>query len=99
MAVLICPACHVQMKTTKIGQPVELMTVDGPYQLFMADQYGCPKCGHEVISSLGPAPISEHYRPEYPEIRARLEAAESPVVQYWANLNEKSKYAEGGHGD
>lgn len=36
-----------------------------PYKLWMGDLWECPDCGHQLISGVGQAPISEHYKPDF----------------------------------
>lgn len=86
--VIVCTKCELQMRPAKTGQPVELMTTDGPYQFSMGDKYACPGCGVEVISGLG-KPIAEHYQPAYEVTRESFIATDGPLVRYWSNQREK----------
>lgn len=36
-----------------------------PYKLWRGDLWECQGCGHQAISGVGWAPVSEHYLPEF----------------------------------
>lgn len=42
------------------------------YKLWVGDLWECRGCGHQLLSGFGQGPISEHYKPDYQEQRARL---------------------------
>jgi len=63
----ICCACEVEMR------PVcnDIVVVDyagkppQPYQLWSADEWGCPKCGHRIIRGFGDAPLIRHFEDSF----------------------------------
>lgn len=80
----ICVKCRKFYRLHKMGVAVEegMLGVSripssdssgwSPYKLWMANLFKCPKCGHEVIHGFGLSPMSEHYQPDYLEIRGRI---------------------------
>lgn len=95
MSVVICPECELQMKLSTRGIGAEAMAVFGSYQLFAADCYQCPRCGKEVVTDLGRAPISEHYQPEHQRLVELFRTPPKRLVRWWCNMNEKRQFEEG----
>lgn len=92
MPVIVCTNCNLQMRPKKIGLPLELMTTDGPYQLYMSDKFFCENCGHEVAAGIG-KPLAEHFEADYAAHRESYNTQQDgPVVRYWATQREKQKY-------
>lgn len=44
----------------------------GPYKVWMADQWRCPGCGHEIVVGSGPHPVSEHHMDGFEDWHARV---------------------------
>ena len=42
-----------------------------PYKLWVGDLWKCPECFHEIVVGVA-GPISEHYKPDFKEIVARI---------------------------
>lgn len=57
----VCVKCHCELRPEENGVGVLDMADYGPYELYDADLWKCPKCGLEVIGGFGEYPISEHY--------------------------------------
>ncbi len=71
--------CGRFMRVQRNSVTVEELTAAGePYKLWDADRYACPECGAEVITGFGAAPLVEHWRPTYPQVRDRL--AGNPIT-------------------
>jgi hypothetical protein len=85
---IVCPKCQIELRPKKNGVAAEAMTVDGPYQLFVADLMACSGCGLEVVAGFGSRPIVEHFQAEY----AQAVKNWSPVVRFWANQQERERY-------
>jgi hypothetical protein len=61
------------MSPKKNDVTVEELLEDGqPYKLWSADLWICTECGVEIIAGFGQGPLSEHWRPEYADVKARL---------------------------
>ena len=60
----VCAACQVDMRPEKNGVGVLDMADWGPCNLWDADLWECPKCGHQIVSGFGDNPISAHYMKE-----------------------------------
>lgn len=70
MPQLVCVGCHSFLKIKKNGVAVEELMPNHaeawvPYKLWLADLYGCERCGIEVIAGFGAAPVAEHYMKDY----------------------------------
>lgn len=51
--------------TSEPGAPWE------PYKLWVGDLWECRGCGDRIIVGVAPAPLAEHYQPDYAERVAR----------------------------
>ena len=60
----VCRACQIEMHPEHNGVGVLDMSDYGPDDLWEADLWKCPKCGHEIVSGFGSSPISSHYKGE-----------------------------------
>jgi hypothetical protein len=65
MPKLICVSCSKEMKPDRNGVYYLEYANFGPYKLWHSDMWGCPKCGHQVLSGFGYNPISEHYQDRF----------------------------------
>lgn len=80
MPMMVCVQCHSFLKVKKNGVGVEELAPMGdrhsatwhPYKLWVADLYGCERCGIEVVAGFGVEPVAEHYKPDYPRWRQRF---------------------------
>lgn len=77
MPMMVCVGCGSFFKIKKNDVSVEeLMPLkDGnwsSYKLWMADLYGCERCGVEVIAGFGHGPAAEHFQSGYAEIVQQL---------------------------
>jgi len=57
----VCVKCQVGMKPEKNGIGVLDITDFGPYKIWCADKWKCPKCGYEIAVGFGKNRIAEHY--------------------------------------
>jgi len=64
----VCVKCQVEMKPEKNGVGVLDITAFGPYKIWVADKWKCPKCGYEVIVGFGIKAIAEHYEKSFHSI-------------------------------
>ena len=63
----VCTKCHCELRPETNGIGVLDMNDNGPYELYDADLWKCPKCGIEIIGGFGFNPISAHYMPDFKE--------------------------------
>jgi len=63
----VCMKCKCELHPEKNGIGVLDMAWFGPYELFDADMWKCPKCGLEVVGGFGYDSISAHYKPNFQE--------------------------------
>lgn len=61
----VCPKCHVEMTPERNGMGLLDMADFGPYALWDADLWKCPKCSVEVIGGFGDGPITAHYKDDF----------------------------------
>jgi hypothetical protein len=38
---------------------------NGPYKLWDADKWRCPKCGHEIVVGFGERPVAHHFEEHF----------------------------------
>jgi len=61
----VCRKCQCELRPEKNSVGLLDMADFGPYELFDADLWKCPKCGYEVIGGFGNGPISGHWKPDF----------------------------------
>ena len=61
----VCVKCEVEMRPEKNDVGVLDMADFGPYKLWSADKYKCPKCGYEIVVGFGDDRIAEHYEDSF----------------------------------
>lgn len=70
----ICVACEKEMRWLKNGVVVEEHKEDGSaYKIWVADLWGCPKCGHQCLLGFSDHPICHHHQPEYAEEQKKVQ--------------------------
>ena len=67
----ICVKCSRVMRPMKNDVVVELLAEFGSYELWYADEWGCPVCDCRVITGYGSGPFAQHLEPNYEVIRER----------------------------
>ena len=70
----ICAKCRVFFRCKENEVIIEEggSGPDDPYRVWMADLFECPRCGAEVVSGFGQAPVAHYRQPEFTTIRAAL---------------------------
>lgn len=71
----------IEMRPEKNHIYVIEMADFGPFAVWLADLWMCPKCGHTVIAGFGVECIAEHYRDDFEKVLAIAKA--SPSVYYF----------------
>lgn len=60
----VCGKCHCELRPETNGIGLLDMASFGPYEIFDADLWKCPKCGMTVIGGFGFGPLSAYYEGE-----------------------------------
>lgn len=68
---LVCAKCGKELRCKKNEIIVEELVLSKSCRIWEADLWECPKCGAEIITGFGPAPIAEHFEEDYQKILAR----------------------------
>jgi hypothetical protein len=79
----VCVPCQVEYKP-ELNEILAIeMASFGPYKVWSADLWKCPKCGHEIVSGFGHAPLNEHYTDGFGEWleNAMLRTARAIFIQ------------------
>jgi len=63
----VCVKCSVNMRCEKNGVEVLDIASFGPYKIWAADKYKCPKCGNEVVVGFAREGI-EHFEEGFQEL-------------------------------
>ena len=50
-----------------------------PYKIWVGDLWQCLGCGHRLVSGVGQAPLSEHFKPDFAETLERTDAGQLQV--------------------
>jgi hypothetical protein len=61
----VCPKCHCELRPETNGVGILDMADWGPYELYDADLWKCPKCGIEVVGGFAFDPISQHFEEDF----------------------------------
>ncbi len=61
----VCVTCKCEMRPETNGVGVLDMADFGPYELWDADKWKCPKCGIEVVGGFAHNHISAHYEDDF----------------------------------
>lgn len=89
----ICIKCSIELRCQHNGAVAVAMGVNGPQEMYSADIFACPECGHQTIIGCGQRPLARHFDLDFQQ---RLEAhrkAGDPIIEFWVNRNEKLTYA------
>ena len=58
----VCVQCQCEMRCSKTGATIVVMSGDEPYQIWQADIFQCPGCGFEAVTGWAGKPFK--YRHE-----------------------------------
>lgn len=72
----VCPECQCEMRPKKNGVGVLDHADFGPYALYDADLWACPRCGKQVIGGFATGPISRHHDPDFTKMLAHYEESQ-----------------------
>ena len=67
MPKMVCVTCEVELKPLENSVLVIEMASFGPYKVWNADVWKCPKCFHKTVAGFGNSPIHEHYEDGFAE--------------------------------
>lgn len=73
-------ASATEMRPRKNGVYVIEMADFGPYKVWLADLWECPKCGHQTIAGFGIEALAEHYEAKFQGV---LEMAKTSDHAYY----------------
>jgi len=68
---MMCVKCGKELKIKKNEIIVEELVDTHSCRIWEADLWECPRCGTEIITGFGLAPIAEHFQDGYQKILAR----------------------------
>jgi hypothetical protein len=71
----VCPECECEMRPETNGVGVLDTTDNGPYALWDADLWKCPKCNKKVVGGFSYLPMSEHFRADFLALVKRYKQA------------------------
>jgi len=66
----VCPKCNCELHSHENGVGVVDMAKFGPYEIWNADLWKCPKCGIEVVGGFGKGPITRHFEDNFERIKS-----------------------------
>lgn len=72
-----CAKCGIEYRPETNDVVVELMASFGSYQLWCADLWKCPICGHLLLTGYGQRAWAQHFEPDYAR---KLEIAKGKSV-------------------
>ena len=60
-----CEPCGQNMRVLKNDVAVRATSEGNPYYIVRADRWGCPKCGHEVLTGFAGGPTDRNFEPGF----------------------------------
>lgn len=79
----VCANCARVLRCEKNDVYVIEMADFGPYKVWYADLWKCPKCDHKFITGFGLECVSEHYEDDFPKWLERALASGYHYYCYW----------------
>ena len=70
----VCKKCNCELRPETNGVGLLDMADYGPYELYNADLWKCPKCGIEIVGGFAMEPISRHWESDFQATIARYES-------------------------
>lgn len=63
----ICVTCKVEMRPENNDVEVvyHYQNPPQPYEIWAADEWKCPKCGHCIITGFGDCALHQHWEPDF----------------------------------
>ena len=61
----VCSQCQIELRPHKNGVEVIDYNDNGPYELWFADEWACPKCGVKIVLGFGDGPAFSHFDPGF----------------------------------
>ena len=84
----VCSPCEVEMRPFKNGVVVVDYAERGPYQLWEADEWACPKCKHKIVVGFGAGPVAREGSGEDLSLIVRR-AAEAGLARHNREFNKE----------
>ena len=76
----VCVNCRREMRCSKTGRVLEMVSAGRPYQLWSVDEFKCPTCGMRVLAGYGRAPMAEGFDEDRYATMKEYEETEKNVV-------------------
>jgi hypothetical protein len=80
MPKMVCVPCEVELKPQENGVLVIETAAFGPYKVWYADLWRCPKCDHETVAGFGNGPLKEHFEDGFEEWLDIAKAKASHII-------------------
>jgi len=82
MPKLVCVKC--QRELSPVRNEVFCVNPLGgfPYEVYMADKWGCPECKTEVIAGMGMNPVLRHDRLDFAKQFKKLKLTKELIYNY-----------------
>ena len=76
----VCVHCKRELRCSKNGRVLELISAGEPYQLWSGDEFQCPDCGTRVIVGYGREPMAEGFQKDRYAAMKQFENSRQNVV-------------------
>ena len=91
----ICVRCRMEYINSKNGVIVKIMMADGkPYQLWNADVWICPGCGHDLLGGFAERPFARNYDLDFSKVVKDLyQPGVAPVYEVYESVSVRDANA------
>jgi primosomal protein N' len=87
----MCAECQVEMRCKTNEVYVIEKATFGPCNVWSADLWQCPQCGHKTIAGFGLEPLAEHYQDRFEGILAKArDSGQYYVYQHEVKLKKEA---------
>jgi hypothetical protein len=80
MPKMVCVSCEVELKPKENGVLVIEEASFGPYKIWYADVWKCPKCQTETVAGFGHDPLMEHYEEGFADFLEKAKSRASRII-------------------
>ena len=88
MPKIVCSECQVEFRPTTNGVKVIEYASFGPYKIWEADEWECPKCLALVVTGFAQEPRAEHFEDGFDDLLSRFKKSCPNLIrhdfEHWA---------------
>lgn len=94
MPKMVCSACEVQLVPSENGVILVEYASFGPYKAWEADEWKCPRCGHEIVAGFATNPFVEHWQEHFSEAMEQMKRIGRTIRHSFENARQRLDYID-----